>query len=603
MGYQPIENHGIIGDLHTVALVGMDGAIDFMCFPRFDSPTIFAALLDDAHGGRFQIAPLLGDARQKQLYLPDSNVLLSRFLSDEGVAEISDFMPVASEEGARTLVRRAKTVRGEVRYRVVCAPRFDYARAHHRVEVREREAVFVPSGDRLGALRLRSDVPLRADAGAAVAEFALRAGETAAFVLEEADSSGGSPAKAPGYVPEAFKDTLNFWRRWIGRSTYHGRWREMVNRSALVLKLLTAAPFGSLVASPTFGLPEVIGGERNWDYRYTWLRDASFSLYGLIRLGYTDEAAAFIRWIEARCAETEANGSLQIMYGIDGRRDLTEETLPHLEGYRQSTPVRIGNGAYRQRQLDTYGELIDSVYLYDKYGAPISFGFWENLAALVDWLCHHWREADEGIWEVRGGRHAFLYSRVLCWVAVDRGIRLATKRSFPAPLDRWRAVRDEIYRDVFTQFWDPRRSTFVQHKGSHALGADLLIMPLVRFISPTDPRWLSTLGAIQEDLVDDSLVHRYNIEQAPDGLRGHEGTFNMCSFWNVECLSRAGDFEQARLYFEKMLGYANHLGLYSEELGPRGEHLGNFPQAFTHLALISAAFDLDRRLEAAGQGD
>ncbi len=603
MGYQPIENHGIIGDLHTVALVGMDGAIDFMCFPRFDSPTIFAALLDDAHGGRFQIAPLLGDARQKQLYLPDSNVLLSRFLSDEGVAEISDFMPVAAEEGARTLVRRAKTVRGEVRYRVLCAPRFDYARAQHRVEVREREALFVPSAGRPGALRLRSDVPLRAEAGGAVAEFALRAGETAAFVLEEADSAGGSPVAAPGYVPESFKDTLNFWRRWIGRSTYHGRWREMVNRSALVLKLLTAAPFGSLVASPTFGLPEVIGGERNWDYRYTWIRDASFSLYALIRLGYTGEAAGFIRWIEERCAECSPDGSLQIMYGIDGRQDLTEETLPHLEGYRQSTPVRIGNGAYRQRQLDTYGELIDSVYLYDKHGAPISFGFWENLAGLIDWMCRHWREEDEGIWEVRGGRHEFLYSRVLCWVAVDRGIRLAEKRSFPAPLDRWRAVRDEIYRDVFTQFWDSRRSAFVQHKGSHAMGADLLIMPLVRFISPTDPRWLSTLGAIQEDLVDDSLVHRYNIEQAPDGLRGHEGTFNMCSFWNVECLSRAGDFEQARLYFEKMLGYANHLGLYSEELGPRGEHLGNFPQAFTHLALISAAFDLDRRLEAAGQGD
>jgi len=603
MSYQPVENYGVIGDLHTVALVGMDGSIDFMCFPRFDSPSIFAALLDDQKGGRFQVAPILGEARQKQLYLPDSNVLLSRFLSENGVAEVSDFMPVEEAEAAHTLIRRAKTVCGEVRYRLFCAPQFDYARAHHRVEVREREALFVPEGGRPTALRLRSGVPLRVDGGAAAAEFTLRAGETAAFVLEEAGSAGGSPAESPGYVSESFKDTLNFWRRWIGRSTYRGRWREMVNRSALVLKLLTSSPFGSLVAAPTFGIPEVIGGERNWDYRYTWIRDASFTLYALIRLGYTDEAAAFTRWVEARCAELNPDGSLQVMYGIDGRHDLEEETLSHLEGYRQSSPVRIGNAAYRQRQLDIYGEMIDSVYLYNKYGAPISSQLWENLVPLIDWVCHHWQEQDEGIWEIRSGRQEFLYSRLLCWVAVDRGIRLAQKRSFPAPLDRWYAVRDEIYRDIFEHFWDAKRNTFVQHKGTRALGAGILLMPLVRFISPTDPRWISTLQAIEEDLVDDSLVYRYNVTQAPDGLRGHEGTFCMCSFWYVECLSRAGDIEKARLIFEKMLGYANHLGLYGEELGRRGEHLGNFPQAFTHLALISAAYDLNRRLEAAGQGD
>jgi GH15 family glucan-1,4-alpha-glucosidase len=595
MGYQPIENHGIIGNLRTIALVGTNGSIDFLCFPDFDSPTIFAALLDDEKGGRFQIAPVLDGARQKQLYLPDSNVLLSRFLSEEGVAEISDFMPIELAADSHILVRRAKTVRGEVRYRLLCAPRFDYARASHRIEVRGREALFVPEVGGLGALRLRADIPLRLDGDAVVAEFTLRAEESAGFILEAATT--GSPSEALGFVPESFKATLNFWRRWVARSTYRGRWREMVNRSALVLKLLISSRHGSLVAAPTFGLPEVVGGERNWDYRYTWIRDASFTLYALIRLGYTEEAEAFMRWIKARCEEPNPDGSLQVMYGVDGRHDLEEQVLPHLEGYRRSSPVRIGNAAFRQLQLDIYGELIDSIYLSDKHGEPISSGFWEDVGRLIEWVGEHWREPDEGIWEVRGGRKEFLYSRLMCWVAVDRGIRLAQKRSLPAPLARWYAVRDQIYRDIFEHFWNPRRNAFVQHKGSPALGAGILLMPLVRFISPTDPRWLSTLRAIEMDLVDDSLVYRYNAAQAPDGLRGREGTFNICSFWFVECLSRAGDLEKARLFFEKMLGYANHLGLYAEQLGPCGEHLGNFPQAFTHLALISAAYDLNRRLD------
>jgi GH15 family glucan-1,4-alpha-glucosidase len=602
MGYPPIERHGVIGDLHTVALVAMDGSIDFMCFPHFDSPTIFATLLDDREGGRFQIAPVLSDVGQKQIYLPDSNILLSRFLSREGVAEISDFMPADEAGQAHTLIRRAKTIRGEVRFRLVCAPRFDYARAPHRAEAQGQDILFIPDGGSQPALRLRSDVPVRLTGGAAVAEFTLRAEETAAFILEGVRSGEGSPSDAPGYVSQSFKDTLNFWRRWIGRSTYQGRWREMVNRSALILKLLTSHPHGSIVAAPTFGLPEQIGGERNWDYRYTWIRDAAFTLYALIRLGYTGEAAAFMRWIEARCGELNADGSLQIAYGIDGRRDLPEQTLPHCEGYMRSSPVRIGNAASTQRQLDIYGELIDTVYLYNKYGEPISSELWENLTRLIDWVCRHWHEQDAGVWEVRGGPQEFLYSRVLCWVAVDRGIRLAQKRSFPAPLDEWHKVRDQIYRDVFENFWNASRRAFVQYKGSTAMDAASLLMPLVKFVGPTDPRWLSTLRAIEEDLVEDSLVYRYRIgEAAPDGLSGREGTFNMCSFWYVECLSRTGDVERARLLLEKMLGYANHLGLYAEQLGPCGEHLGNFPQAFTHLALISAAYDLNRRLSSRGQ--
>ena len=599
MTYKPIEDYGIIGDLHTVALVGMDASIDFMAFPHFDSPTIFAALLDHHKGGHFQIAPTLGEPHHKQMYLPDTNVLLTRFLSDEGVAEVSDFMPLeeTGQEPAHDLVRRAKTVRGEVHFRMVCAPRFNYARAEHRVEQRDGEILFWSQGPDRTVLRLRTSVPTIIRNGDAIAEFTLCAGETAAFILEAVRPGQGSPSSAPDFVSEAFKDTVNFWRNWLRRSTYQGRWREMVNRSALTLKLLTSKTHGSIVAAPTFGLPERIGGERNWDYRYTWIRDASFTLYGLMRLGYTDEAQAFLHWIEARCGELEDDGSLQIMYGIDGRHDLTEEHLTHLEGYQGSAPVRIGNGAYDQLQLDIYGELLDSVYLYNKYGALISHDFWTNLVRLLDWVCDHWHLKDEGIWEVRGGRQEFLYSRLMSWVALNRGIRLAQRRSFPAPLERWGKVQNAIYLDIFNNFWDPKRRAFVQYKGSSTIDASSLLMPMVFFIAPTDPRWLSTMQAIKEDLVDDSLVFRYRPEHAAhDGLSGDEGTFNICSFWYVESLSRAGDPQTARFYFEKMLGYANHVGLYAEELGPRGEHLGNFPQAFTHLGLISAAYNLDRTI-------
>jgi GH15 family glucan-1,4-alpha-glucosidase len=602
--YAPIGEYGVIGDLYTVALVGMDGSIDFLCLPHFDSPSVFAALVDAERGGRFQIAPLLEGAARKQLYLPDTNVLLTRFLDAHGVAELSDFMPVEDAgQRAHNLVRRAKTVRGEVRFQMRCDPRFDYARATHTAERRsETEILFLGrSGDGELVLRLRSSVPMRLENGAALAEFTLGADASAWFVLEVVLTQTPSPSERPEFQGDAFKQTVNFWRRWVARSTYRGRWREMVNRSALTLKLLTSRQHGSIVAAPTFGLPETIGGGRNWDYRYTWIRDSSFTLYGLMRLGFTDEATAFMRWVMARCGELEPDGSLQIMYGLDGRHSLPEEVLPHLEGHLASSPVRIGNAAFNHLQLDIYGELMDSVYLYDKYCSPIGYDAWTNTVRLIDWVCANWRRPDEGIWEVRGGRQEFLYSRVMCWVAIDRAIRLATKRSFPAPLARWYETRDTIYQDVFTRFWDPTRRAFIQHVGATTLDAASLLMPLVRFVSPTDPRWISTLRAIEGELVSDSLVYRYRLAGGfSDGLTGEEGTFSMCSFWYVECLSRMGDLQQARFFFEKMLGYANHLGLYGEELGPQAQHLGNFPQAFTHLALISAAFDLDRRLSAAG---
>lgn len=600
--YRKIEEYGIIGDLHTAALVGTDGSIDFMAFPHFDSPTIFAALLDERKGGLFKIAPTIEKVNLKQLYLPDTNVLLNRFLSKQGVAEISNYMPVAEAGHAHRLIRRVKTVRGVVNYRMVCDPRFDYGRATHRIERTEDGALFVSEGEQKLTLRLHSSVPLEIHEGAAVASFTLVKGETASFVLEEVLAGVESPVSNPDYISCSFKDTVNYWRNWLSRSLYEGRWRETVDRSALLLKLLTSQTHGAIVAAPTFGLPEKLGGERNWDYRYTWIRDASFTLYALIRLGFTDEAAAFMRWIEARCGEQDPDGSLQIVYGIDGRHDLTEQILDHFEGYKGSSPVRVGNGAYEQLQLDIYGELMDSVYLYNKYGEPISFDLWKNLTRLIDWVCKNWRRKDEGIWEVRGPRQEFLYSRLMCWVAVDRGIRLAQKRSFPAPLDKWHKVRDDIYFEIMNRFWDPERKAFIQHSGSRSMDAANLLMPLVKFVSPTDPRWLSTLKAIEEDLVEDSLVFRYRVgEAASNGLTEEEGTFCMCSFWYVECLSRAGDLDKARFIFEKMLGYANHLGLYSEELSPYGEHLGNFPQAFTHLGLISAAYNLNRMLNEAGR--
>ena len=600
--YAPLGDYAIIGDLRTVALVGRSGSIDFMCFPDYDSPSVFAALLDQRKGGRFLLAPLLDEAKHTQLYLPDTNVLLTRFLSADGVAEVSDFMPLAGGREAQALVRRAKTVRGEVRFQMVCEPRFDYGRADHTAEQGAGHVVFASRGRDKLALRLRTTAAVRLVDGTAVAEFVLRAGESMSFVLEEADAALITTCPRADDTSEAFKATLNYWRGWVGESTYQGRWREMVSRSALTLKLLTSRRHGAMVASPTFGLPEHIGGERNWDYRYCWIRDASFLIYAMMRIGHMGEARAFMGWIEARCGELNADGSLQIMYGVDGRHDLPEEILPHLEGYRGSTPVRIGNAAAGQLQLDIYGELLDSVYLYNKYGEPISYSLWRNMVQLVDWVCRHWQLPDEGIWEVRGGRKEFVHSRLMCWVALDRALRIARDRSFPAPVAEWVRVRDAIYQDIVESFWDREQRFFVQYKGARDVGASVLLMPLVKFMGPRDPMWLSTLAAVERDLVDDSLVYRYQIGDSPvDGLQGREGTFSMCSFWLVECLSRSGDLEKARFFFEKMLGYANHVGLYGEELGPSGEHLGNFPQAFTHLALISAAYDLNRRLSDTGQ--
>ncbi len=609
MSQQPIENHGIIGDLHTAALVGMDGTVDWLCFPHFDSPSVFASLLDAERGGHFQIAPAIEGAKHQQFYWPDTNVLLTRFLSTQGVGEITDFMPIRSGPSAKKqpqLVRRVAAVRGTFPFRVECRPAFNFARDPHKLEIRPGEGACFRSERQ--SLSLATRQALEADGkGGVAAEFTLQEGQSISFRLENLPTQGVcARALSEREVHEMFSATVGYWRRWMSKCSYKGRWREMVRRSALVLKLLTFEPTGAIVAAPTCSLPESLGGERNWDYRYTWIRDAAFTLYGLLRIGFTEEASKFMQWLEARCHELNPDGSLQTMYGIDGRHEIEEQTLNHLGGYRDSRPVRVGNAAYRQLQLDIYGALMDSVYLYNKYGSPISYQLWRDLRRLLNWVADNWQREDCGIWEVRGGPRQFVYSKLMCWVALDRGLRLADKRSFPADRARWLEARDQIYEQILSQGWSRRRQAFVQYYGSRSLDAAALIMPLVFFMSPTDPRMLATLDAInlpqtQGGLMADSLVHRYNLQESADGLSGTEGTFNMCTFWLVEALTRAGRvdrrrLEEARLIFEKMHGYANHLGLYAEETGACGEALGNFPQAFTHLGLISAAFNLNRAL-------
>jgi GH15 family glucan-1,4-alpha-glucosidase len=557
--------------------------------------------LDDAKGGRFAIAPASSDVVHKQLYWPDTNVLVTRFLATEGVGEIEDFMPCTVDRDA--LVRRVRVARGTLAFDVRCEPAFDYARAAPETTLVPNGALFRGAGLKLA---LSTNVPLAATERGVRARLVLREGEHTTFVLRRVGAECCAPAPCADEAQKLFEDTVRFWRSWLSRCTYRGRWREIVHRSALLLKLLTFEPTGAIVAAPTCSLPELVGGLRNWDYRYTWIRDAAFTLYAFLRIGFTDEAASFMDWLDARCHESSGERPLQIVYGVRGGADLAESTLDHLEGYRGSRPVRVGNGAYRQLQLDIYGDLMDSAYLYNKYGMPISSDLWMQLRRIINWLCDNWRKSDEGIWETRGGKQQFVFSKLMAWVAVDRGIRLADKRSFPADRPRWLSERDSIYADIMARGWSEERASFVQTYGGSALDASNLLMPLVFFVSPVDPRMLDTLAAVMSapregGLLSDSLVYRYDTERPADGLPGQEGTFNMCTFWLVEALTRAGradrgKLEKARLLFERMLGYANHLGLYAEQTGSTGEALGNYPQALTHLALISAAYNLDRTL-------
>lgn len=591
-----LRDYGIIGNLRTVALVGVDGSIDWYCYPNFDSPSVFGAILG-AKGGRFRIATQ-SYATRNQFYFPDTNVLITRFLTREGVGEVTDYMPLDLRKGGpphHRIIRQVEAVRGNVPFELVCLPAFDYARQTHETTFGEGGAQFSAPGV---GITLAGLIPMRKEGSGVRADFRLKEGEVTSFVLEGSDTplALDDVRLGPSEIEDAFRETVAYWRHWIAACTYRGRWREMVNRSALVLKLLTFAPTGAVVAAPTTSLPEEISGERNWDYRYTWIRDAASTISALLGIGFTDEASAFMGWLSERITGQRTNGSLRPVYRIGGSEAVQEEVLGHLEGYRDSRPVRIGNAASDQVQLDIYGALMDAVSLYNDRGTPISYDLWVDLRRMLDWVCDHWREPDQGIWEMRGPPREFVHSRMMCWVAMDRGIRLAEKRGFPGSVDRWRAARDAIYEEIMAKGWSAKRQAFVQAYGSEALDASALLMPLVLFMSPTDPRVLKTITAIQKDLASDHLVYRYRPRDSPDGLKGEEGTFSLCSFWLVEALTRAGRLEEARNIFERMLGYANSLGLYAEEIGRRGEALGNFPQAFTHLGLITAAVNLDRAL-------
>jgi GH15 family glucan-1,4-alpha-glucosidase len=593
MGYLPIEDHGIIGDLHTAALIGTDGTIDWLCLPAFDSPSVFASILDDERGGHFTLRPV-EYTRSHQLYLPDTNVLLTRFVTPEGVAEVLDFMPIEDDrELSHDLIRDIRVIRGRVTIEIDCRPAFDYARQEHTIEFLKSGVIFRGTGM---ILNLASMVPLKEGPNrSAVARFELEEGETASFALQQLGERE-KPREAPerAECQELLQGTLDYWRGWISKSTYRGRWREIVNRSALALKLMLYDPTGALVAAPTMALPQTFEGAYNWDYRYTWLKEAAFAMFVLIRIGFRDEAHKFMSWLQERCHGT--GGLLRPIYGIDGRTVIVKEDLHHLSGYRDCSPVRVGNGIYNQLQLDLYGAVLDAAYLYNKYGAPLDYEDWQSLRSLLDWLSQNWHQPDAGMWDVRGSREHFVSSKVLSWVALDRGIRLARQRGLPAGEEVWIDQRDAIYEEVMSKGWNSKKGSFVKHYGSEALDASLLLMPVVEFVGPTDPRWLATLDRVQKELTYDVLVERYERESANDGPADDQGAFGVGSFWLVECLTRAGHLQEARLALEKMISYANHLELYAEKIGYSGEALGNFPHAFTHLSLITAVVRLDRAL-------
>lgn len=607
--YPLIEDHGLLGDLQTAALVTTDGTVDWLCFPRFDSPSVFGALLDKDKGGHCTVRPTSETYATKQLYMPDTAILVTRFMTEAGAGEVVDFMPVTGTTVTprHRLVRMVRCVRGSMTFEIEIAPRFDYGRQPHTLHITENGAVFAakdgteltvhpirePEDERLVDVLMDRQDDLHFS-------LTLRAGQQRGLVLESAAEGPPRQFRLDDFQ-RLFDDTIAFWRSWLAQSRYTGRWRETVERSAITLKLMTYAPSGALVAAPTTALPEQLGGERNWDYRFTWIRDASFSVYALLGLGFTEEAEAFTGWLGDRVRERAGSdgdsGPMHIMYKVDGSSDLEEQILDHWEGYAGSAPVRIGNGAATQLQLDIYGEAMDSIYFAHRHGLQVGHRGWLSLLTNLDWLVDHWDQAGEGLWETRGGRKNFTYGRVMSWVAFDRALRLAESSGRPAAAARWGTERDAIYEQVMTKGWSEGRQAFVQHYGSDVLDSSLLRMATVGFVSPQDPLWSSTLDAMDDELVSDSLVYRYDPSASPDGLSGSEGTFSLCTFMYVDALARAGRTEKARLVFEKMMGYANHLGLYSEEIDPTGRQLGNFPQAFTHLALIDAALTLNEALD------
>lgn len=693
--YTKISDYGIIGDLHSAALVSRTGAVDWYCPRAFDGPSVFAAILDAARGGYCRIEPV-GEFTVEQQYLQPTAVLVTTFRTATGVLELTDFMPVGASGGRRfaEIHRHAVCISGEVEFRVDFAPRFDYGTGETVVHPRRHGVLATDQDDDVLTLASPPEIWWSVEGSTATARLKLRAadaptpqrasdGRPEASAGASSDSDGASPLRSgtassglsdgagrhhrdpsvraggpsrrvsaavamlTGAVARVsdvvtrmsgvgerghdrsdgahnrtasggddhaawfvirydddevrplasyesdkrLADTIAFWRTWVSAIRYDGPYHAAVIRSAVTLKLLCYEPTGAIVAAPTTSLPEEIGGVRNWDYRYTWIRDSAFVLYSLSILGHSAESDRFMEFLK-RVARRTSETHLQVMYGIDGRRHLTEQTLPHLEGYRGSAPVRVGNAAYDQLQLDVYGELLETAYLWSRT-RPLTEGTWSTLGRLVGWVADNWRRPDSGIWEVRAGLRHYVHSKVMCWVALDRGIRMAREFALTAPLERWEAERAAVHADVLANGWSEQKQSFVQYYGTQALDASNLVIPMVGFLPHHDPRVVGTIQATLRELTSEGeeLVYRYRNE---DGIQGGEGVFSICTFWLAEALALSGEREHAQRIFARMIAHANHLGLYSEELDPTtGEFLGNFPQAFTHIALINCAHVMD----------
>jgi len=589
--YKKISDYGIIGNLHSVALVGLDGSIDWLCFPHIDSPSVFAAILDDEKGGRFRVAPMAPWDSTAE-YLPGTNVLKTVFRTREGVVEMIDFMPFGAEGDCRhELFRIVSSVRGSVQCESLFEPRFDYGRGKCEMEPWNGRLVARGGGQHLV---LQSSVPQQLDGDGGYAEWTLREGEKAWFHLAFEESPPGIMGGEE--MERTLRETEGYWRKWLeksetGRTVNLGPYQKMVERSELVLKLLFYEPTGTIVAAPTTSLPEEIGGTRNWDYRFTWVRDTAFTLQALFNLGHLSEMEGYFKWMERVLSQHGAE-KLQVVYGLRGETSIPEKELSHLDGYKGSRPVRIGNEAAGQIQHDIYGELMDAALRLSDYVGKIAPSLWPFLYGICEHVVEVWRRKDYGIWEVRGGPHHFVYSKVMCWVALDRGIKIAKRYGFFGNLKKWGEAAEKIREEILSKGWNREKAAFVQHYGTDSLDATALLIPIMGFLPFDDPRVVSTVSAIENELCRNGFVYRYRND---DGIEGGEGAFLLCTFWLIDTYVGQKRIEEAERLLLGVEGIANHLGLFSEEYDPVWkENLGNFPQAFTHIGYINSVVSLSR---------